>query len=151
MTDADTEALSRPFVQGLLMLMRSHDRSGVWDAISDAEVVEPFIVTKAQKREIPLIGEPDPDILWRVELYYQAVAWQIEKRTGHATQPVMRIHHEGWGRVVLIAGKLVALDAHVRELHRFGFDSIAQLEEKGLKLVEAGVATTQKFPDVAAA
>jgi probable nitrogen fixation protein len=148
---SDDDAMGRPFLKGLLMLMRSHDRSGVWDAEPDAELLAPFVVTKAQKRDIPLIGDPDPDLLWRVELFYQAVAWQIETRTGHATQPVFRIHHEGWGRVVLIAGRLVAVDAFLRELHRFGFETIEAIEDKGLKLVEAGVAAIDKFPDVAAA
>jgi probable nitrogen fixation protein len=150
LTDADREALARPLLKNLLRIMRSHDRSGAWDETPDAELVAPFIVTKAQKREIPMMGDPDPDILWRVEMLYQAAAWLIEERTGSACAPILNIHHEGWGRIVLIAGRLVAVDSRVRDLHRFGYETVAQLEEKTLKVVEEGVSTITKFPEIAA-
>ena len=142
---------SHPVVKALLRLLRSQDHSGTWDAEPDEVLLAPFIVTKAQKRELPLIGDPDPDILWRVELYYSAIAWEIERRAGHAVAPLLKIHHEGWGRVVLIAGRLVAVSAHVRELHRFGFEDVASLVAKAEKLIAEGVAAIEQFPTVAAA
>ncbi len=136
-------------IQSLLQLLRSHDRSGAWDDEPDDLLLAPFIVTKAQKREMPLIGDPDPDVLWRVELYYGAIAWEIEKRAGRAISPMLQINPEGWGRVALIAGRLVAVNAHVRELHRFGFETPEQLVEKAEKLVAEGVAAINQFPAVA--
>ena len=140
-----------PILTALLRLMRSHDHSGVWDDEPDDLLLAPFVVTKAQKREMPLIGDPDPDVLWRVELFYAAVAWEIERRSGRAVAPLLKIHHEGWGRVVLIAGRLVAVNAHVRELHRWGFESLEQLAEKAEKLVAEGLAAIAQFPAVAEA
>lgn len=147
----DREAVARPFAKGLLTLIRSQDRSGAWDNEPDEAILAPYIVTKAQKRELPMIGDPDPDIVWRVELYYTAIAWEIERRTGQATAPMMNIHHEGWGRAIVIAGRLIAVNSHVRELHRFGFENVVEMEKKAMKLVEEGVATIEKFPSVAAA
>ncbi len=140
-----------PILAALLRLMRSHDHSGVWDDEPDEVLLAPFIVTKAQKREMPLIGDPDPDVLWRVELFYAAVAWEIERRSGRAVAPLLKIHHEGWGRVVLIAGRLVAVNAHVRELHRWGFESLEQLAEKAETLVAEGLAVIAQFPAIAEA
>ena len=140
-----------PFIITLVRLIRAHDGSGAWETMPDEEILAPFIVTKEQRREIPLIGDPDPDILWRVELYYSAIAWEIERRAGHAVAPLLKIHHEGWGRVVLIAGRLVAVSAHVRELHRFGFEDVASLVAKAEKLIAEGVAAIEQFPTVAAA
>jgi probable nitrogen fixation protein len=140
-----------PIVESLLRLVRSHDRSGAYDAEPDDAILAPFIVTKAQKRDIPMFGDPDPDIMWRVEQYYAAIAWEMEKRCGRAVAPMMNIHHEGWGRVVLITGRLIALNSHVRELHRFGFESVEQMSEKAEKLIAEGVATIEKFPAVAEA
>lgn len=138
-----------PIIKALLLLVRSHDSSGAWDAEPDAAILEPYIVTKAQKREIPMFGDPDPDILWRVTQYYAAIAWEVEKRTGKAVAPMMNIHHEGWGRAILTAGRLVVVNSHVRELHRFGFESVEQMSEKAEKLIAEGVATIAKFPEVA--
>jgi probable nitrogen fixation protein len=145
----DTETISHPIIQNLLRLIRAEDRSGAYDAEPDEELLAPFVVTKVQKRELPMFGDPDPDILARVETFYGAVAIELERRTGRAVVPMMNIHHEGWGRVLLIAGRLVAVKAHVRELHRFGFGTLAQLVEKAEKLVVEGAASIEAFPAVA--
>ena len=146
-----TEDLTHPIIQGLLSLIRAEDRSGAYDAEADADLLAPFIVTKAQKRELPMFDDPDPDILMRVKQFYAAVAWDVERRTGKPVAPMMDIHHEGWGRVLLISGRLVAVNSHVRELHRFGFENAAALVDKAAKLADEGVASIEKFPEVAEA
>jgi probable nitrogen fixation protein len=150
-TDTDREALSRPFLKALSMVIRAEDRSGVLDDEPAELLLAPFIVTKAQKREIPMFGDPDPDILMRVDQIYQAICWLIETESGANCAPIMKIHHEGWGRIVIVSGRLVAVNNHVRELHRFGYESLAELEMKALALVAEGVAAIRKFPEVAAA
>lgn len=151
LTEADREAMARPFLKALLMVIRAEDRSGAMDADTDEELLAPFVVTKVQKRDIPMFGDPDPDILMRVEQIYQAICILIEQQTGAHCAPILKLHHEGWGRIIVVAGRLVAVNNHVRELHRFGYESLAELEKKALKLVEEGVAAIHKFPDVAAA
>jgi probable nitrogen fixation protein len=140
-----------PFIKSLLSLIRAHDSSGAWETMTDQEVLAPFIVTKEQRREIPLIGDPDPDILWRVELFYGAIGLAIERQTGKPAAPIMKIHHEGWGRMLLTAGRLVVVNAYLRDLHRFGFDSAEAMAAKAAKIVEEACAAIDKFPDAAAA
>lgn len=149
--EADRAALSRPFVKALLTLIRAQDRSGAMEADADEELLAPFIVTKVQKRDIPMFGDPDPDILMRVEQIYMAVCWLIEQETGMAAAPILNIHHEGWGRIVIITGRLVAVNSHVRELHRFGYENLITMEAKTLKLVEEGIKAVRQFPEIAAA
>lgn len=146
-----TTTTQAPFLKSLLMFIRAHDQSGAWDSESDEEVLAPYILSKEQRREIPLFGDPDPDILWRVEQYFNAIAMAIETQSGHAVAPIMKIHHEGWGRVILTAGKLVAVSTYMRELHRFGFGSPEEMSVKAGKIIAEGVATIAKFPEVAAA
>ena len=67
----------------------------------DAEILADFIVTKEQRRQIPIIGDPDPDMLGRVEKFYIAVGLDIERATGRMASPMMKMSHEGFGRVVL--------------------------------------------------
>lgn len=140
-----------PFIKSLLMFIRAHDQSGAWESMPDEEVLAPYILSKEQRREIPLFGDPDPDILWRVEQYFNAIAMAIETQSGHAVSPIMKIHHEGWGRVILTAGKLVAVNTYMRELHRFAFDSAEEMSAKAGKIIAEGVATIARFPEVAAA
>lgn len=144
----DTENIKHPIIQGLLRLIRAEDRSGAYDSEPDEELLAPFVVTKAQKRELPMFDDPDPDILMRVSQFYAAVAWEVERQTGKPVAPMMDIHHEGWGRVLLISGRLVAVNSHVRELHRFGFETLAALIERAEKLAAEGIAAIAKFPEV---
>ena len=61
---------------------------------------------------------------------------------------MMKMHHEGFGRMVLIAGQLVVVNKQLRDVHRFGFESFDILADEGDKLVNAGVEMVRKYPDV---
>ncbi|BBF92508.1 NifX-associated nitrogen fixation protein [Blastochloris tepida] len=145
---SDAEALATPFLQVLVRLLRAQDSYGAWERKSDGELLADYVVTKEQRRAIPIIGDPDPDILWRIEQYYAAIGLAIEQVTGHVASPMMKMHHEGFGRVILTAGRLVVISKHLRDVHRFGFDSLAALAAAGSEQVEAGVALIRRFPEV---
>ncbi|RZI42975.1 NifX-associated nitrogen fixation protein [Herbaspirillum sp. HC18] len=137
-----------PFMQELAKQWRAQDTHGAWDGKTDEELLAPYIVTKEQRRGMPIIADPDPDVLWRLELFYNAVGIAIERETGVVAAPMMKMHHEGFGRMVLLAGRLVVVNRHLRDVHRFGFESAEKLAEEGTKLVNAGVEMVRKFPDV---
>lgn len=144
----DTAAES-VFVKELVKQWRAQDMHGVWDGKSDLELIEPYIVDKAKRREMPIMGDPDPETLWRIELFYNAVGLAIERETGNMVSPMMKMHHEGFGRMILTAGRLVVVNKHLRDVHRFGFDSLEKLADEGAKLVTAGVEMIRKYPEVA--
>ena len=87
------------------------------------DLLEPYIVDKEKRREMPIMGDPDPETLWRLELFYNAVGLAIERETGIMVSPMMKMHHEGFGRMVLTAGRLIVINKHLRDVHRFGFDT----------------------------
>jgi len=142
------QALSSPFIQELVKQWRAEDWHGVWDKKSDEELLAPYIVTREQRRNLPIIGDPDARTLHRVELFYTAVGMAIERLTGVAASPMLKLHQEGFGRLVLIAGRLVVISRHMRDVHRFGFESLEKMAAEGEKLVEAGVDMVTSFPDV---
>jgi len=148
-TLADAAALATPFLQTLVRLIRAQDGYGAWDKKSDAELLDDYVLTRERRRALPIMGDPDPDILWRVEQFYAAIGLSIEKETGLVASPMMSMHHEGFGRVILTAGRLVALSKQLRDVHRFGFDSLSALAAEGAKQVAAGADMIRKYPDVA--
>jgi probable nitrogen fixation protein len=137
------------FLGELVKQWRAQDAHGAWDRKSDADLLAPYIVTREMRREIPIIGDPDPETLWRIELFYNAVGLAIERVTGCMVTPMMKMHHEGFGRMILAAGRLIVVNKQLRDTHRFGFDSLAKLSGEGEKLVAAGVGMIEKFPEVA--
>lgn len=141
--------LESGFVKELIKQWRAQDSYGTWDGKSDAELLEPYILDKAKRREIPIVGDPDPETLWRLELFYNAVGLSIERAGGVMVTPMMKMHHEGFGRMVLIAGRLIVVNKQLRDVHRFGFPSLEKLAEEGEKLVQAGVDMINRYPEVA--
>ncbi|MBW8299608.1 MAG: NifX-associated nitrogen fixation protein [Hydrogenophaga sp.] len=145
----DDDAMATPFMKCLVRLMRAQDTYDAWEGRSDASILTDFIVTKEQRREIPIIGDPDPDVLWRLEIFYSAVGLAIEQETGIMASPMMKMSHEGFGRLLLTTGRLVVVLKTLRDVHRFGFENLSKLAEAGNKLVQDAVEMVGKFPDVA--
>jgi probable nitrogen fixation protein len=146
---SEAELLAQPFVRELIKQIRAQDAHGAWDGKSDAQLLAPYVLSAEQRREIPMIGDPDPETLWRLELFYNAVGLAVERQTGIMVAPMMKMHHEGFGRLVLTAGRLIVVNKHLRDVHRFGFPSLAKLNDTGAKLVADAVAMIRQYPDVA--
>jgi probable nitrogen fixation protein len=139
----------RPFVKELVKIWRAQDTHGAWEGKSDMSLLEPYILDKEKRRALPIVGDPDPETIWRLELLYNAVALSIEKATGVMISPMLKMHHEGFGRMVLIGGRLIVVNKQLRDVHRFGFDNLGKLADEGDKLVNAGIEMIEKFRDVA--
>ncbi|WOH64105.1 NifX-associated nitrogen fixation protein [Bradyrhizobium sp. BWA-3-5] len=142
-------ALDAPFVKELVKIWRAQDMHGLWEEKSDFDLLEPYILDREKRRELPIVGDPDPDTIWRLELFFNAVALSIEKATGVMIQPMLKMHHEGFGRIVLIGGRLIVTNKQLRDVHRFGFDDLSKLAAEGGKYVRTGIKMIRKFPDVA--
>jgi probable nitrogen fixation protein len=149
MTETLAPGLEAPFVATLVRVLRAEDSYGVWESLPDSAVLKDYIVTKEQRREIPIIGDPDPDVMMRVEKFYIAIGLDIERVTGRIASPMMKMSHEGFGRVVLTAGRLVVLSKSLRDVHRFGFETFEKLAEAGEKLVAEAVKWIETYPAVA--
>lgn len=151
-TDTKPEDVPKAlFLATLLRLIRAQDSYGAWEGKPDAELLEPFIVTKEQRRAMPIMADPDPDVLARLEMFYNAVSLSLERETGMVASPMMKMHHEGFGRVLLTMGKLVVLSKYLRDVHRFGFESLEKLNAEGEKQVAAALDTINTYPEVAKA
>ncbi|MGA8989749.1 MAG: NifX-associated nitrogen fixation protein [Rhodoplanes sp.] len=151
LTPADEQAIATPFVQALVRLVRAHDTFGAYAKRSDAQMLADYIVTKEQRRAAAAQCGADPDLVWRIEQFYGAIGLMIEQETGLVASPMLKIYEEGFGRVMLITGKLVALTKHLRDAQRFGFETFAALGAEGAKQIAAAVATIQQFPEAARA
>ena len=102
---------------------------------------------QGKRQAIPIVGDPDPETAAR--LFYNAVGLSIERASGVMVTPMMKMSHEGFGRMVLIAGRLIVVNKQLRDVHRFGFPSMEKLAQEGEKLVAAGVDMINKYPEVA--
>mgnify|MGYP006270977757 CR=1 FL=1 len=140
-----------PFLDELVRVLRADDSYGAWEELEPAELLAGYVTTAEERREIPVTAEPEPEQVWRLEQFYAAVGLLVGRRTGCAPAPMSRIHWEGFGRVVLLAGRLVVLSRHLRDVHRFGFTSFAALAAAGESLAEEAAAMITAHPELARA
>lgn len=141
--------LQDPFIRELIKQIRAQDTHGTWEGKSDAKLLEPYILSAEQRRALPMMGDPDPDTLWRLDLFHNAIGLAIERATGCMVSPMMKMSHEGFGRAVLTAGRLIVVNRHLRDVHRFGYASLAKLAEAGNKLVNEGIGMVDAYKEVA--
>lgn len=148
-TPEDETDLQAEFVKEIAKQLRAIDTYDTYQGWSDAQVLDPLILTKERKREIPIIGDPDDITISRVKAFYNSVASLIEKKTKLMAVPVINLTHEGFGRAFVIVGKLIVVDKTLRDVHRFGFPSFAKLNEEGDKMVGKALELIEAYAEVA--
>ncbi|MDD4930178.1 MAG: NifX-associated nitrogen fixation protein [Gallionella sp.] len=141
--------LSTDFIVEMVKQMRAIDSYGTYDGWPSDRILAPYIVTKEQRRSIPVIGDPDDVMLSRIRAFYNAISSLIEKECGLMAVPIMNISHEGFGRAVITVGKLVVMDRTLRDVHRYGYESLSKMKDEGDKLLSVALEIIGKHPEVA--
>jgi len=137
------------FIKEMIRQMRALDSYGTYDGQPGEKLLDPLVLTKERKAEIPIVGDPDEETISRVKAFYNAIATLVEKECGLMAVPFINLTHEGFGRVLIIVGKLVALDKTLRDVHRFGFDSLSKMKTEGDKLLSVAIERVGAYPEVA--
>jgi probable nitrogen fixation protein len=146
---ADDPVLTTDFGIEMVRQMRAIDPYGTMDNQSAAEVLEPFVLTKEEKRELPIVGDPDEIVIARIKVFYNAIAVLIEKECGLMAVPLVNLTHEGFGRVLITVGKLVVLDRALRDVHRFGFASLSKMKDEADKHLSVALELVGEHSEVA--
>ncbi|MFC0711048.1 NifX-associated nitrogen fixation protein [Azorhizophilus paspali] len=145
----DDKFLQDPIIRQMVVQLRAVDSYGTYDTWSDARVVDPLVLTKERRRAIPVVGDPDETTISRVKAYYNTLAQLLERETGLLAVPVINITHEGFGRALILVGKLVALDKTLRDVHRFGFESLEALVAEANKQLSKAATLVNEHRTVA--
>ena len=129
--------------------MRAVDTYGTYDDWPQAKILAPFVLTKAMRREIPIVGDPDEITMSRVKAFYNAIAAMTESRCGLMAVPIIHLSHEGFGRALITVGKLVVVDRTLRDVHRFGFPTLSKMKDEADKLLSVALEIVGQYPKVA--
>ena len=147
--DNDDPVLETDFAKEMVRQMRAVDTYGTYDDWPVGKILDPFVLTKEKKREIPVVGDPDEITMARVKAFYNAISALIEKECGLMAVPMINLTHEGFGRALITVGKLVVMDKTLRDVHRFGFPTLSKMKDEGDKLLAVALEIIGKHPDVA--
>jgi probable nitrogen fixation protein len=147
-TQTTTEPVITPFLKAITQQIRANDSYGTYRNWPDALLLKPYVVSKAQKREISVDGDVDPITKGRILAFYRAIAHRIEEETGLLCQVVIDLSHEGFGWALVFSGRLLVVSRTLRDAQRFGFDSFEKLENEGDKLIQTAIGLSNRFPEV---
>lgn len=141
--------LETDFIKEMVRQTRALDSYGWYDGKPAASLLAGYVLTSERKAEIPLVGDPDQATVARVRAFYNAIAVLIEKECGLMAVPLVHLTHEGFGRALITVGKLLVLDRTLRDVHRFGFDSLSRMKTEADKLLSVALEIVGRYPDVA--
>ncbi|MDJ0863102.1 MAG: NifX-associated nitrogen fixation protein [Gammaproteobacteria bacterium] len=145
----DDPVLGTDFAVEMVRQMRAVDAYGTYDSWPAARILDPFVLTKEQKREIPVVGDPDEIVMSRVKAFYNAIAALIEKECGLMAVPTINLTHEGFGRALITVGKLVVMDKTLRDVHRFSFPTLSKMKDEADKVLSVALEIVGEYPKVA--
>ena len=141
--------LGTDFAVEMVRQMRAVDAYGTYDNWPAARILDPFVLTKEQKREIPVVGDPDEIVMSRVKAFYNAIAALIEKECGLMAVPTINLTHEGFGRALITVGKLVVMDKTLRDVHRFSFPTLSKMKDEADKVLSVALEIVGEYPKAA--
>ncbi len=143
---SDTVLEINAFTEELIRQLRATDQFGNWSKMSDEELLtKKYVKTKEQLKEIPIIADIDEMLIGEIKMIYKAIALQFERKTGVMCNVVMEMSHEGFGRCIVIADKIVLVDKYFKDAHRFSYRTLDKLYEDGQKLLDKAFAIYEQY------
>lgn len=137
--DAADPILETDFIREVIRQVRALDTFGSRESEPDTQLLEQLLLTPEQRRAIPIVGDPDAAAIARLHVFYNTLAVMIERECGLMATPMMSLNREGFGRVIISVGKLIAVDKSLRDVHRFGFDSLSKMKNEADKLLSVAL------------
>jgi probable nitrogen fixation protein len=134
------------YLETLIGQVRALDQFGTWANKDDKEILcEKYVKTKEQLKDIPVIADIDEMQIQDIRLIFQALALAFEKETGIMCSVVMEMSHEGFGRAVVIADKIVIVNKFFKDAHRYSFRTYEKLEEEGQKMLDSAIKIYEEY------
>jgi probable nitrogen fixation protein len=134
------------FISTLIGQVRALDQFGTWANKADEEIlVEKYVKSKEDLKNIPVIADIDEMQIQDIRLIFQAIALAFEKKTGIMCSVVMEMSHEGFGRAVVIADKIVVVNKFFKDAHRYSFRTYDKLVEEGEKMLDNAIKIYEEY------
>jgi len=132
--------LEKLFIETLTSQIRALDQFGTWAKKSDEEVLgEKYIKSKDALKNIPIIADIDEMQIQDIRLIFQSIALAFELKTNIMCSVVMEMSHEGFGRAVVLAEKIVVTNKFFKDAHRYSFRTYDDLIKEGGKMLKDAI------------
>jgi len=132
--------LEKLFIETLTSQIRALDQFGTWAKKSDEEILcDKYVKTKEQLKNVPIIADIDEMQIKDIRLIFQSIALAFELKTSVMCSVVMEMSHEGFGRAVVLAEKIVITNKFFKDAHRYSFRTYEDLIKEGGKMLKEAI------------
>lgn len=133
-----------PFSECLKRVAAAHEQFGfLFPKSGDERVARLF--GEGKSKGVPACGAAPDETKLAASVYFRAVAYTLELRTGKRAMCMVEWDAEGFGRALVYAGRLVLVTKAWRPGH-FGFAGVEQAYQEGESLVASGTEWLEKYP-----
>ncbi|WP_096085033.1 NifX-associated nitrogen fixation protein [Agaribacterium haliotis] len=144
-----SSSINDDFQRYLLIQLRALGGFRVRDSWSDERVMQSLILSKEQRRALGIVADPDEASINRLKAYYNAVAQCLEQELGLFASPFVHVSSEGFGRALVVVGRLLVINKTLRDVHRFSFISKEQLLNRASSSIEDALLLARSLPEAA--
>ncbi|MDD3344233.1 MAG: NifX-associated nitrogen fixation protein [Sulfurospirillaceae bacterium] len=138
--------LEQLFIETLTSQIRALDQFGTWAKKSNEEVLcDKYVKSKEELKNIPIIADIDEMQIQDIRLIFQSIALAFELKTGVMCSVVMEMSHEGFGRAVVLAEKIVITNKFFKDAHRYSFRTYNALIVEGGKMLKDALEVYETF------
>lgn len=134
------------FIETLTSQIRALDQFGTWAKKGNEEVLSSkYVKSKDELKNIPIIADIDEMQIQDIRLIFQSIALAFELKTNVMCSVVMEMSHEGFGRAVVLAEKIVVTNKFFKDAHRYSFRTYEDLIKEGGKLLNDALETYKTY------
>jgi probable nitrogen fixation protein len=138
--------LEKLFIETLISQTRALDQFGTWAEMIVEEILsEKYVKSKEDMKNIPIIADIDEMQIKDIRLIFQSIALGFELKTGIMCSVVMEMSHEGFGRAVVLAEKIVVTNKFFKDAHRYSFRTYDALVSEGGKMLKDAIEIYQTY------
>lgn len=146
---ASKEGISSLFLDSLDKVVQGNDALGLYRNLDVAQRLEQmFLVTPEEKQQTEACGLIDPKVKEKIELFFQAVTYAIEQKSGKLVSSIVELNSEGFGRVILYSGRLILVNKSIRGIQKFTFTELKQLDKAGTQYISNALSWLEKYPEI---
>lgn len=146
------QKVAEDFLKEVVNQLRAYDTYGTWEKRSDEDLLKEFLKKEESKNVSLNFGghcAVDPKAMLKIYTYFKALGVLIERLSGLITSTIVNLDDEGNGVVLIYAGRLVLVNKTIRDANRFGFKSLEDMSNQGVKMLESAMRLIERYGEVA--
>ncbi|OIJ17296.1 hypothetical protein BKP37_01975 [Anaerobacillus alkalilacustris] len=142
----DNAGNSYSFQDSILQIINAYDMYGVFQNLSDEQKLNrAFLLSADEKKQMDSCGQISERLKAQINIFFQAVALNVERKTNKMVSSIVEMNSEGFGRALIYSGNLIMVNKAIRGTQQLAFTNMERACKQGDKISELAVKTLDRY------